>query len=111
MVPQRLQRLAAALAQQGCDYALLSSLTSLRYFTGYRATVEIEPSPITPLLGAFLWIRGEQPAIFLADMEAGEGIDTAVARENISSYTFEEPLHALADLTAKLLARMKALTR
>ena len=74
MVINRLERLSAALRENGIDHALFSSFVSLRYFTGYQATVELEPSPMTPLLGVLLWIRGEQPTLYLADMESGDGI-------------------------------------
>jgi len=64
MVPDRLNRLSSRLHEEGIEHALLSSFVSLRYFTGYQATVELEPSPMTPVLGVFLWIRGEQPTLW-----------------------------------------------
>jgi Xaa-Pro aminopeptidase len=88
---------------------MLSSFVSLRYFTGYQATVELEPSPITPLLGAFLWIRGEQPILYLADMEAGEGVAGSVVRESFSSYIIEKPMFAVQNLAAKLVAKLQPL--
>ncbi len=111
MVPDRLQRLSARLQEEGIEHAMLTSFASLRYFTGYQATVELEPSPITPLLGVFLWIRGEPPILYLADMEPGEGIDASVRRESFSSYVVEEPLHAVQDLSAKLLAKLRPLPK
>jgi Xaa-Pro dipeptidase len=109
MVPDRLKRLSCRLHEEGVEHVLLTSLVSLRYFTGYQATVEIEPSPMTPLLGAFLWIRGEQPTLYLADMEPGEGVDGTVVRENFSSYVVERPMFALQDLSAKLAARLQSI--
>jgi len=109
VVPDRLKRLASTLQEKGIEHALLSSFVSLRYFTGYQATVELEPSPITPLLGAFLWIRGEQPTLYLADMEPGEGIVASVRRESFSSYIIERPMFAIQDLSAKLVTKLRPL--
>ena len=109
MVPGRLKRLSSRLHEEGIEHALLSSFVSLRYFTGYQATVELEPSPMTPLLGVFLWIRGEQPTLYLADMEPGKGIDGIVLRESFSSYVVERPMFAVQDLSAKLVAKLRPL--
>jgi Xaa-Pro aminopeptidase len=109
MVRDRLKRLSSTLHQKGIEHALLSSFVSLRYFTGYQATVELEPSPMTPLLGVFLWIRGEQPTLYLADMEPGEGIDGSVLRESFSSYVIEKPMFAVQDLSAKLATKLRSL--
>src|SRR5579863_1923699 len=98
MVPDRLQRWMGRLQEEDIEHCLLTSFISLRYFTGYQATVEIEPSPMTPVLGAFLCVRGEQPTLLLADIEAGEGIDSSVLRESFSSYTIEGPMHSVEDL-------------
>ena len=111
MVTQRLDRLKTALQENGIDHVLFSSFISLRYFTGYQATVELELSPITPVLGVFLWIRGEQPALYLADMEPGEGIAAGVTRERFSSYIVERPMFAVEDLAAKLAAKLRLLPR
>jgi len=111
MVPDRLARLSSTLLEKGIEHALLSSFVSLRYFTGYQATVELEPSPMTPLLGAFLWIRGEQPTLYLADMEAGDGIAGCVRREAFSSYVIERPMFAVQDLSAKLIAQLRRLPK
>jgi len=111
MVPDRLSRLSSTLHEEGIEHALLSSFVSLRYFTGYQATVELEPSPMTPLLGVFLWIRGEQPTLYLADMEPGEGITGSVLRESFSSYVIEKPMFAVQDLSAKLVARLRSLPK
>jgi len=109
MVPDRLSKLSSTLHEKGIEHALLSSFVSLCYFTGYQATVELEPSPITPLLGAFLWIRGEQPTLYLADMEPGEGVAGSVVRESFSSYIIEKPMFAVQDLAAKLVAKLQPL--
>jgi Xaa-Pro aminopeptidase len=109
MVPDRLKRLSTTLRETGIEHALLSSFVSLRYFTGYQATVELEPSPMTPLLGVFLWIRGEQPTLYLADMEPGEGIDGGVLRESFSSYIIEKPMFAVQDLCERLVAKLQPL--
>jgi len=111
MVKDRLERLAKTLQEHGIDHVLFSSFVSLRYFTGYQATVELEPSPMTPLLGVFLWIRGEQPALYLADMEPGEGMAAGVLRESFSSYIIERPMFAVEDLAAKLAAKLRPLPR
>jgi len=109
MVKDRLERLARTLQAYGIDHVLFSSFISLRYFTGYQATVELEPSPLTPLLGVFLWIRGEQPTLYLADMEPGEGVAEGVSRESFSSYIIERPMFAVEDLSAKLAAKLRPL--
>ena len=109
MVSDRLARLAGTLQEKGIDHALLSSFVSLRYFTGYQATVELEPSPITSVLGIFLWIRGEQPTLYLADMEPGEGIAASILRENFSSYIIDRPMFAVRDLSAKLADKLRPL--
>lgn len=111
MIRNRLQKLLGRLGEHQIDHALLSSLVSLRYFTGYRVTVEIDPSPITPLLGVLVCLRDEKPTLILADMEPGDGVDTEIARKTFSSYTIEEPLHAVSDLSAKLLECLKCLPR
>jgi len=111
MVTDRLERLTKTLQEHGIEHVLFSSYISLRYFTGYQATVELEPSPMTPLLGVFLWIRGEQPTLYLADMEPGEGVAAGVSRESFSSYIIEKPMFAVQDLGAKLAAKLRALPR
>ena len=111
MVPDRLNRLAVTLQENGIEHALLTSFVSLRYFTGYQATVELEPSPMTPLLGALLWIRGQQPTLYLADMEAGEGVHASVGHESFSSYTIERPMFAVQDLSAKLAGKLRLLPK
>jgi len=111
MVRDRLQKLCDKLHEGHIEHALLCSYASLRYFTGYLATVEIEPSPITPLLGAFLWARDEKPMLLLADMEPGEGVAPEITRVTFCSYTIERPLHAVADLSAKLIERLKRFPR
>ncbi len=37
------------LDEEGIEHALLTSYVSFRYFTGYQATIEIEPSSMTPV--------------------------------------------------------------
>ena len=111
MVRHRLERLSSTLHERGIEHALLSSFVSLRYFTGYQATVELEPSPMTPLLGVFLWIRGEQPTLYLVDMEPGEGIAEGVLRESFSSYVIDKPMFAVQDLCAKLVAKLRSLPK
>jgi len=111
MVSDRLERLSSTLRAKGIEHALLSSFISLRYFTGYQATVELEPSPMTPLLGAFLWTRGDPPILYLADMEPGEGVNSSIRRESFASYIIERPMFAVEDLGAKLAARLKPLPK
>lgn len=109
MVTDRLERLSKTLQEKGIEHALLSSFISLRYFTGYQATVELEPSPMTSVLGVFLWIRGQQPTLYLADMEPGEGIEASVLRESFLSYIIDRPMFAVHDLAAKLAAKLQPL--
>lgn len=109
MVSERLTRFAVCLREQGIEHALLSSAVSLRYFTGYETAIESGPSPMTPLLGVFLWIRGDGPTLYLADMEPGEGVASAISTESFSSYTIERPMAAMQDLAAKLSAKLRVL--
>src|SRR6516162_2496868 len=63
MVPDRLKRLSASPHEEGIEHALLSSFVSLRYFTGYRATVELER------------VIGEIAAIRVARVTRGRNIE------------------------------------
>jgi len=74
MIEPRRERLAGTMKEIQVDHVLLTSLASLRYFTGYTAGIETGPSPFSPLMGALLWIAGEQPRLFLADMESSESV-------------------------------------
>ncbi len=107
MVSTRLPKLSDKLRDFDIDHSLLSSLGSLRYFTGYTAPIETGPSPFTPLPGVLLWERGEKPQLFLADTESTEELESEIAVETFSSYTIERPLEAAADLSRKLVARLK----
>ena len=106
MIGPRREKLAAALKETQADHALLTSLASLRYFTGYSAGIETGPSPFSPLMGALLWIAGEQPRLFLADMESSESVVPGLEVTTFESYTVEKPLAAAKDLSAKLLTRL-----
>ena len=109
MIGPRREKLAAALKETQADHALLTSLASLRYFTGYSAGIETGPSPFSPLMGALLWIAGEQPRLFLADMESSESVVPGLEVTTFESYTVEKPLAAAKDLSAKLLTRLEKL--
>jgi len=74
MIEPRRERLSGAMKELQVDHVLLTSLASIRYFTGYAAGIETGPSPFSPLMGALLWIAGEQPRLFLADMESSESV-------------------------------------
>lgn len=102
MTPRGIKRLTALAADAKVDQVLLTSLASLRYFTGYSAGIETGPSPFSPLMGALLWNAGEQPQLFLADTESSEDLFPEVAITTFESYTIEKPLAAAKDLTAKL---------
>ena len=105
----RMQKLAAAIRDIKMDHVLLTSLSSLRYFAGYTAGIETGPSPFSPVLAALLWIAGETPQLFLADMESSEGRFPDLQITLFESYTVEKPLAAAKDLAAKLLARLERL--
>ncbi|PYV33467.1 MAG: hypothetical protein DMG22_09820 [Acidobacteria bacterium] len=109
MIGPRREKLAAALKETQADHALLTSLASLRYFTGYSAGIETGPSPFSPLMGALLWIAGEQPRLFLADMESSESVVPGLEVTTFEGYTVEKPLAAAKDLSAKLLTRLEKL--
>jgi len=109
MIQPRLQKLDAAIREAKVDLVLLTSLASLGYFAGYTAGIETGPSPFSPVLGALLWIAGEPPQIFLADMESSEGLFPGFEVTPFESYTVEKPLGAAKDLAAKLLARLEKL--
>jgi Xaa-Pro dipeptidase len=109
MTEPRWEKLAAAMKEFQVNHLLLTSLASLRYFTGYAAGIETGPSPFSPLMGAFLWIAGEQPRLFLADMESSESVVPGLEVTPFESYTVEKPLAAARDLTAKLLTSLEKL--
>jgi Xaa-Pro aminopeptidase len=109
MPPLRIDRLNALMSEAMVDHVLLTSLASLGYFTNYSAAIETGPSPFSPLMGAFLWIAGEEPRLFLVDMESSEGLVHGVQVSTFESYTIEKPLAAAKDLTAKLLAELQNL--
>jgi Xaa-Pro aminopeptidase len=109
MAQPRMEKLDAAIREAKVDHVLLTSLGSLRYFTGYTAGIETGPSPFSIVLGAFLWIAGEPPQLFLADMESSEGLVAGLEIIPFESYTVEKPLGAARDLAAKLLARLEKL--
>ena len=111
MIADRRKRLSERLQDESIEHCLLSSLVTLRYFTDYRATVEIEPSPMTPLLGAFWGIRSQQPGLFRADMEPGEGIDGGVLRESFSSVVIDRPTGAIRDPSQKLVTELRPLPK
>ncbi|HEV2175285.1 MAG TPA: aminopeptidase P family N-terminal domain-containing protein, partial [Nitrospira sp.] len=109
MIEARREKLVAAMKETQADHVLLTSLASLRYFTGYTAGIETGPSPFSPLMGAFVWLAGEPPHLFLADMESSESVSPAVEVTHFESYTVEKPLAAAEDLTAKLLTCLEKL--
>ncbi len=105
----RLEKLSRKLQEVGVEYALLSSLASLRYFAGYTAGIETGPSPFAPLLGTLLWERGGKQRLFLADMESTDDLYDGMETETFASYTVEKPLASMSDLGAKLAASLKKL--
>lgn len=107
MVTARIKSLSQQFPEKGIDCAILSSVASLRYFSGYIATVEIGPSPFAPVPGVVLWRRDERPLLLLADMESTADLCEEIEIETFSSYTAETPLSGVQDLNAKLLARLK----
>lgn len=109
MNPMRKDRLDALEDDSKLDHVLLTSLASLGYYTNCTAGIETGPSPFSPLMGAFLWIAGEEPQLFLADMESLEGLVHGLNVSSFESYTIEKPLAAAKDLTAKLLAHFEKL--
>jgi Xaa-Pro aminopeptidase len=109
MTPLRTDRLNRLMSDAKLDHVLLTSLASLCYFTNYAAAIETGPSPFSPLMGAFLWIAGEEPRLFLADMESVDAIVHGLNVSTFESYTIEKPLAAVKDLTAKLLAHFEKL--
>ena len=109
MIEARREKLVGAMKETQADHVLLTSLASLRYFTGYTAGIETGPSPFSPLMGAFVWLAGEPPHLFLADMESSESVSPAVEVTPFESYTVEKPLAAAEDLTAKLLTCLEKL--
>jgi Xaa-Pro aminopeptidase len=110
MTQARMQKLTTAIRELKIDHVLLTSPASLRYFASYTAGIETGPSPFSPVLGAFLWIAGGSPQLFLADMESSEGIALGLEITPFESYTVEKPLAAAKDLAAKLLVRLEKLS-
>ena len=109
MIRKRWEKLADHLRKNRIDHVLLSSNGSLRYFTGYTPPVDSGPSPFAPVIGVFLWVHGEGPTLYLADMESQEDVYPDLERETFRSYTVDKPLGAVADLTSKLLRGLKHL--
>ena len=109
MTGSRIARLAQTLHEKQIDHAVLSSLASLRYLTGFTASIETGPSPFTPVAGVFLVEREGEPHLLLADSESMEGVFSGMAASTFVSYTIEKPLAAVADLKAKLLERLRKL--
>jgi Xaa-Pro aminopeptidase len=91
MTQARMQKLAAAIREVKIDHVLLTSLASLRYFAGYTAGIETGPSPFSPVMGAFLWIAGAPPQLFLADTESSEGLAAGLEVTPFETYTIEKP--------------------
>jgi Xaa-Pro dipeptidase len=104
----RTARLMERLREEQIDYALLSSLASLRYFTGFTAAIETGPSPFTAV-AAILLVSAEDLQLFVADSESAKGLFSGITAETFSSYTVERLLGAAADLNHKLLQQMRKL--
>ena len=109
MTGLRIAKLAQTLREKQIDHALLPSLASLRYFTGFTTSIETGPSPFTPVAGVLVVERGGEPHLLLADSESMEGVFSGIAASTFVSYTIEKPLAAVADLSAKLLERLRKL--
>jgi Xaa-Pro aminopeptidase len=92
----RTARLAQTLREKQIDHALLSSVASLRYFTGFTASIETGPSPFTPVDGVLVVERGGEPHLLLADSESMEGVFSGIATSTFVTYTIEKPLAAVA---------------
>jgi len=87
----RSARLAQTPCEKQIDHAVLSSLASLRYLTGFTASIETGPSPFTPVAGVLLVERGGEPHLLLADSEPIEGVFSGMATSTFISYTIEKP--------------------
>jgi Xaa-Pro aminopeptidase len=109
-ISKRLTNLAKKLQKMQIDHVLLSSAASLRYFAGVTSSIETGPSPFTPLAGVLLSLRGERPNLLLAESESNEGIMPGLGLEPFTSYSFEHPLRATAELSGKLLQHLKPLS-
>ena len=86
MTGSRSARLAQILREKQIDHAVLSSVASLRYFTGFTASIETGPSPFTPVAGVLLVERGGEPLLLLADSEPIEGVFSGMATSTFISY-------------------------
>jgi len=107
----RLDRLSQELGRRNIEHAVLTSIASLRYFAGFTTPIEWGPSPFSPLLGALVWVRGEQPGVLLADGESAPADGAGLAWKPFASYTVAQPLHALQDLNAKLTESFQGLPK
>jgi Xaa-Pro dipeptidase len=98
----RLTKLSDRMRERQIDYALLSSLASLRYFAGFTGTIETGPSPFSTMHGALLFVPGEKPVLVVAGLESTDGIHEEIGIETFADYTFETPLNAATALATKL---------
>jgi Xaa-Pro dipeptidase len=87
----RLAKLLVDMHDQGIDFALLSSLASLRYFAGFTASIETGPSPFFNFPGALFVASDVQPVLFVAGSEATENIYDGILIEHLPDYTIDTP--------------------
>lgn len=110
LVTLRFEKLSQRLRERSIDVAILSSLASLRYFSGYVPSVETGPNPFSPLPGAVLWCRDRKPLLLLADMESTADVYKELEIDTFASYSIENPPRGVEDLTGKLVEQLKRIT-
>lgn len=103
MAGMRTGRLQDVLQESNLAHVLLTSPTSLRYFAGHTTSIEIGPSPFTPLAGALVWVKGEEPVLFLAEGESREDVAAGLAVRSFPGYTYDRPLRSLEELTTMMV--------
>ena len=103
MDSSRMRSLSEILLEKKMDHALLTSLASVRYFGGHTVSIETGPSPFAPLASALVWVKGQEPVLFLAEIESADDVDAGIRTHTFPGYTYDRPLRSLEELTTLLL--------
>ena len=93
-----MKRFQETLKEHKVDHALLTSPGNICCFTGQAAAIGTGPSPFAPLAAALVCIRGEKPALFIADSEPLADAVTGLEIRKFQGYAYDHPLKALEDI-------------
>lgn len=97
-----MKRFQETLKEHKVDHALLTSPGNICCFTGQAAAIGTGPSPFAPLAAALVCIRGEKPALFIADSEPLADAVTGLEIRKFQGYAYDHPLKALEDISTLL---------